>query len=113
MLASLTEETEGINWCEQRIPVEKDPVAKAIMENGQHEEFKHFGMDPEFLLRKKEKRRATLKEILFNEGDRVKLGEKGEEKGKGGREWPSFSCPQQSSICTAYGGNTGKPKGNR
>jgi len=50
------------------------------MENAQQEEFKHFGMDLEFLLRKKEKWRTTLKEILFKEGDIVKLGEKGEKK---------------------------------
>lgn len=80
MLASLIEEVEAINWYEQRISVEKDPQAKAIMENAQQEEFKHFGMDLEFLLRKKEKWRTTLKEILFKEGDIVKLGEKGEEK---------------------------------
>jgi hypothetical protein len=80
MLASLTEEAEAINWYEQRISVEKDPQAKAIMENAQQEEFKHFGMDLEFLLRKKEKWRITLKEILFKEGDIVNLGEKGEEK---------------------------------
>jgi hypothetical protein len=42
------------------------------------EEFKHFGMDLEFLMRKKPVWRATLKEILFQPGDIVKLGEKGE-----------------------------------
>lgn len=80
ILASLTEETEAINWYEQRISVEKDPEARAIMENAQQEEFKHFGMDLEFLLRRKEKWRVTLKEILFTEGDIVKRGEKGEKK---------------------------------
>lgn len=80
MLTSLIEEAEAINWYEQRISVEKDKEAKAIMENAQQEEFKHFGMDLEFLLRKKEKWRTTLKEILFKDGDIVKLGEKGEEK---------------------------------
>ena len=80
ILTSLTEEAEAINWYEQRISVEKDKEAKAIMENAQHEEFKHFGMDLEFLLRRKEKWRATLKEILFKNGDIVKLGDEGEEK---------------------------------
>lgn len=80
LLASLTEEAEAINWYEQRISVEKDHDAKAIMENAQQEEFKHFGMDLEFLLRKKPKFRAVLKEILFTTGDIVKRGEKGEEK---------------------------------
>src|SRR5919202_1078403 len=79
MLASLTEEAEAINWYEQRISVEKDEDAKAIMKNAQHEEFKHFGMDLEFLLRKKEVWRKTLQAILFKEGDIVELGEKGED----------------------------------
>ncbi len=80
MFASLIEETEAINWYEQRISVEKDSDAKKIMKNAQHEEFKHFGMDLEFLLRKMPAWRTTLKEILFTSGDIVKLGEAGEEK---------------------------------
>lgn len=79
MITSLTEEAEAINWYEQRISVEKDKSAKAIMQNAQHEEFKHFGMDLEFLLRKKPVWRETLQAILFKEGDIVELGEKGEE----------------------------------
>lgn len=79
MIVSLTEEAEAINWYEQRISVEKDKDAKAIMQNAQKEEFKHFGMDLEFLLRKKPIWRDTLKAILFKEGDIVELGEKGEE----------------------------------
>jgi hypothetical protein len=79
MITSLTEEAEAISWYEQRIAVEKDKDAKAIMQNAQHEEFKHFGMDLEFLLRKKEVWRTTLKAILFQKGDIVKLGEKGED----------------------------------
>ena len=79
MIVSLTEEAEAINWYEQRISVEKDKQAKAIMQNAQHEEFKHFGMDLEFLLRQKPKWRDTLQAILFKDGDIVKLGEKGEE----------------------------------
>jgi hypothetical protein len=48
MIVSLTEEAEAINCYEQRIAVEKDNEAKAIMQNAQKEEFKHFGMDLEF-----------------------------------------------------------------
>lgn len=80
MFAGLIEEAEAINWYQQRISVEKDSDAKAIMKNAQHEEFKHFGMDLEFLLRKMPEWEACLKEILFKSGDIVKLGEKGEEK---------------------------------
>jgi hypothetical protein len=79
MIVSLTEEAEAINWYEQRISVEKDKQAKAIMQNAQQEEFKHFGMDLEFLLRKKPVWQATLRAILFKKGDIVELGEKGEE----------------------------------
>ena len=80
MLASLTEEAEAIGWYEQRLSLEKDPAAKAIMENAQHEEFKHFGMDLEFLLRRMPKWRETLEGILFQPGDIVKHGEEAEEK---------------------------------
>lgn len=80
MMLSLIEEAEAIDWYEQRISVEKDKEAKAIMENAQQEEFKHFGMDLEFLLRKKPVWRTVLKAILFQEGDIVKLGKTGEEK---------------------------------
>lgn len=80
MFASLTEETEAINWYQQRISVEKDEVAKAIMLNAQEEEFKHFGMDLEFLLRKLPKWKSVLEPILFKSGDIVKLGKKGEKK---------------------------------
>lgn len=80
MITSLQEECEAINWYEQRISVEKDKQAKAIMQDAQKEEFKHFGMDLEFLLRAKPDWRAELKEILFTTGDIVKAGEKGEKK---------------------------------
>jgi len=80
MITSLMEEAEAISWYEQRIAIEKDKHAKAIMQNAQMEEFKHFGMDLEFLLRKKEKWKIVLQSILFKEGDIVELGEEGEEK---------------------------------
>jgi hypothetical protein len=78
MIASLIEEAEAINWYEQRLAVEKDKTARAIMQNAQREEFKHFGMDLEFLLRAKPKWRITLKDILFQDGDIVKHGEEAE-----------------------------------
>ena len=79
IIASLTEEAEAIGWYEQRIALEPDAQAKAIMENAQGEEFKHFGMDLEFLLRKKPQWRAVLEGILFSKGDIVKLGDEAEE----------------------------------
>jgi hypothetical protein len=51
MCASLSEEAEAIGWYEQRIAVEKDEVAKAIMLDSLAEEYKHFSMELEFLLR--------------------------------------------------------------
>ena len=80
MALSLIEEAQAIDWYEQRISVEKDAQAKAIMENAQQEEFKHFGMDLEFLLRKKPKWRRMLQGILFKEGDIVELGEQAEKQ---------------------------------
>ncbi len=82
MIVSLTEEAEAINWYEQRISVEKNRDAKKIMQNAQQEEFKHFGMDLEFLLRQKPKWRDTLKGILFQSGDIVEHGEEAEEDSK-------------------------------
>lgn len=79
MIASLTEEAEAINWYQQRMSVEKDSGAKGIMKNAQKEEFKHFGMDLEFLLRRMPDWRAELKRILFTEGDIVRSGERAEE----------------------------------
>jgi len=78
IIASLTEEAEAIGWYAQRIALEKDEQARAIMENAQGEEFKHFGMDLEFLLRRVPKWRAALQNILFTDGDIVEAGERGE-----------------------------------
>ena len=79
MITSLIEEAEAIGWYEQRISLEKDKDAKAIMENAQKEEFKHFSMDLEFLLRKNETWRTVAKKVLFKTGDIVELGEQAEE----------------------------------
>jgi uncharacterized protein len=80
MITSLQEECEAIGWYEQRIAVEKDADARAIMENAQQEEFKHFAMSLEFLSRRNEKWRTALKNVLFKKGDIVELGEQAEEK---------------------------------
>ena len=80
MITSLTEEAEAISWYEQRMSLEPDDQAKAIMQNAQLEEFKHFGMDLEFLLRRKPVWRKELKRILFTDGDIVAAGEEAEEE---------------------------------
>jgi hypothetical protein len=79
MITSLIEEAEALGWYEQRLSLEKDRQAKAIMKNAQHEEMKHFGMDLEFLLRMRPKWREVLKGILFKQGDIVKHGDDAEE----------------------------------
>lgn len=78
MITSMIEEAEAIGWYAQRLSLEKDPQARAIMKNAQEEEFKHFGMDLEFLLRKSPRWRAILKDILFKKGSIVEHGEEAE-----------------------------------
>ena len=58
--------------------VETDRQARAILQHAQGEEFKHFGINLEFLLRRKAKWRGILKDILFQEGDIVRHGEEAE-----------------------------------
>jgi len=77
--ASLTEEAEAIGWYEQRLAVERDEQARAIMRNAQEEEFKHFSMDLEFLLRRKPTWREIAQGILFKEGSIVERGEQAED----------------------------------
>jgi hypothetical protein len=79
MVTSLIEEAEAIGWYQQRISIEQDDQAKAIMENAQQEEFKHFAMDLEFLLRRTPKWRVACQGVLFHDGDIVELGEHAEQ----------------------------------
>ena len=78
--ASLAEEAEAIGWYEQRIALETDPEAKAIMVDSLGEEFKHFSMELEFLMRRKPQWRETAQGILFKDGDIVAHGEAAEEE---------------------------------
>jgi hypothetical protein len=79
MIASLQEEAEAIGWYEQRLSVEKDEQAHAIMENAQQEEFKHFAMSLEWLARHNEKWHVALQNVLFKPGDIVEHGEQAED----------------------------------
>jgi hypothetical protein len=79
LCASLTEEAEAIGWYEQRLAIESNPVARAVMQNAVGEEYKHFSMDLEFLLRQKPEWREIAQGILFQEGDIVEHGEEAEE----------------------------------
>jgi hypothetical protein len=80
LCASLTEEAEAIGWYEQRLAVEPEREARAIMRDAQGEEFKHFSMNLEFLLRRTPLWREIAQGILFQEGDIVEHGEEAEEE---------------------------------
>ncbi len=79
LCASLTEEAEAIGWYEQRIAIEQDPEAVAVMRDAVGEEYKHFSMDLEFLLRRTPVWRAIAQGVLFQAGDIVEHGEDAEE----------------------------------
>jgi len=80
MILSVIEEAQAIDWYEQRIALENDCEAKAIMQNAQKEEFKHFAMDVEFLLRRNDDWREIMQRVLFTSGDIVQKGEKAEKQ---------------------------------
>jgi hypothetical protein len=84
LCASLTEEAEAIGWYEQRLALEKDPEAHAVMANAVGEEYKHFCMDLEFLLRRKPQWQAIAKGVLFQAGDIVEHGEEAEHAAEDG-----------------------------
>ena len=86
LCASLEEECQAIGWYQQRLAVEPDADARAIMSDAQGEEFKHFSMDLEFLLRKTPRWREIAEGVLFKEGDIVEHGEDAEaaSEGEGG-----------------------------
>jgi hypothetical protein len=99
LCASLTEEAEAIGWYEQRLAIEQDAEAKAVMADAVGEEYKHFSMDLEFLLRRTPKWRQIAKGVLFQEGDIVEHGEAaeaaadddGDEQAGGGAAEPALS----------------------
>ena len=80
MCANLIEEAEAIDWYEQRLAIERDPEARAIMRDAEGEEFKHFAMNLEFLFRRLPLWREIAEGILFSEGDIVEHGEESEEE---------------------------------
>jgi hypothetical protein len=80
MITSLQEECEAIGWYEQRMSIEKDEQARSIMEHAQREEFLHFAMSLEYLIRRKDKWRVALQNILFKDGDIVENAESAEDQ---------------------------------
>ena len=98
LCASLTEEAEAIGWYEQRLAVESDREAVAIMRDAQGEEFKHFSMDLEFLLRRTPLWREIASGILFQEGDIVEHGEESEEEAVEGAAARGEALPGSTSL---------------
>jgi hypothetical protein len=80
LCTSLIEEAEAISWYAQRLAVERDQQASAIMRNARDEEFKHFSMDLEFLLRRTPVWQEVARGVLFQPGDIVERGEEAEEE---------------------------------
>ena len=106
LCASLTEEAEAIGWYQQRIAIETDPEAVAVMEDAQGEEFKHFSMDLEFLLRRTPPWREIAQGILFQSGDIVEHGEEAEEEATG--EAADEATPGDPSGSLGIGGMKGQ-----
>jgi hypothetical protein len=79
MCTSLIEEAEAIGWYAQRLAIEQDSEAAAIMRDAQDEEFKHFSMDLEFLLRRTPLWRKVAQRVLFQPGDITENGDAAEE----------------------------------
>jgi uncharacterized protein len=112
MCASLTEEAEAIGWYQQRLAVETDAEALAIMRDAQGEEFKHFSMDLEFLLRRTPLWREIARGILFQSGDIVEHGEASEAAATGaeadaGSESGQASSTAERSGSLGIGGDAG------
>jgi hypothetical protein len=89
LCASLTEEAEAIGWYEQRLALEQDLEAAAVMRDAVGEEFKHFSMDLEALLRRSPIWREIAQGILFKTGDIVEHGEEAEAEATGEEMGPA------------------------
>ena len=105
LCASLTEEAEAIGWYQQRLAVERDREARDVMLDAQGEEFKHFSMDLEFLLRRTPLWREIALGILFQEGSIVEHGEEAEEEAVEGAA--ARGAPIAGSTSLGIGGLRG------
>ena len=87
MCTSLIEEAEAIGWYEQRLAVEHDAEARAIMRDAQAEEY---------LLRRTPVWREVAERVLFQPGDIVQHGEEAVEAVENGD--PPVPDPVSSSL---------------
>lgn len=108
LCASVIEEAEAIDWYHQRLAVERNVEAAAIMRDALGEEFKHFSMDLEFLLRRTPLWREIAEGILFTDGDIVELGEESEEEAV--EEEASKGVPLAGSESLGIGGLKGSAR---
>jgi hypothetical protein len=95
---SLIEEAEAINWYAQRLAVERDEDAAAIMRDAQDEEFKHFSMDLEYLLRRTPVWRQVAERVLFQPGDIVEHGDAAEAVFEAGGEDAAAPAVSDGSL---------------
>ena len=100
---SLIEEAEAINWYAQRLAVERDEEAAAIMRDAQDEEFKHFSMDLEYLLRRTPVWRLVAERVLFQPGDIVAAGDAAEEVFEAGGDEEAGASPPPSDGSLGIG----------
>jgi hypothetical protein len=112
LCASLTEEAEAIGWYEQRIALEQDPEASAVMRDAVGEEYKHFSMDLEFLLRRTPVWRDIARGILFQPGDIVENGEEAEESATDGGPVAPGTIVSSDYLGPAGGGAAAPAVGN-
>jgi hypothetical protein len=95
---SLIEEAEAINWYAQRLSVERDEEAAAIMRDAQDEEFKHFSMDLEYLLRRTPVWRLVAERVLFQPGDVVENADAAEAVFEAGGEEEAAPAASDGSL---------------
>jgi uncharacterized protein len=103
MCTSLIEEAEAIGWYQQRLAIERDPEARAIMSQAQEEEYLHFSMDLEFLLRRSPLWRAVAQRVLFRPGDIVEHAEEAEEAVESGQARPPDAATSSLGLGSLKG----------
>jgi len=111
LCTSLIEEAEAINWYAQRLAIEGDSEAAAIMRDAQDEEFKHFSMDLEYLPRRTPIWRQVAQRVLFQPGDIVENGDAAEAAFEaGGDEDDSSAAPAASAGSLGIGSLKGRER---
>ncbi|MBD3250369.1 MAG: hypothetical protein GF381_02265 [Candidatus Pacebacteria bacterium] len=82
MMQTMIEEAEAIDWYEQRIQATKDEQLRTTLRHAQEEEYEHFALALEWLIRRSPAWKKMLKKILFTKGDLVQVVEQAEKDEK-------------------------------